>query len=384
MHHNRSTDPFARQLLAHPDDRERWAILADLLQRQGDPRGELIALDLALEAADAPLDPSTRETADRLRHVLAPRLLGPFADPGFSVPVRVTWRRGQVDAVRLDLRKSWTVANGGRTHHVVKLLFAQPGTRYLRRLDIRAPARGGMNELADALAIHPAPPLFELHVGDPPGARQRPTGSHEVGREPHLGLRWQLEWRMPSLLRAHPRLRFASLWGEVLRIPCRPGGKQERQAAVRAVRAGRCDLSAITTLGRALWDRSDAVALAAIEKCIELGPKAGPLAAPLCVMLRPPLGKTDPRPARVLEAIAEMGVAAAPAVEAIVFELDYYLNHRRGLEIVECLARLGPVARPALPRLRAIETHVWPGHTPGDYVQQVRKAARTAVERIGA
>jgi hypothetical protein len=317
-----------------------------------------------------------------LRTDLAPRLLGPLAAPELPVPVRFTWRRGHLHEVEIDLRRSWMLPHRGRQQHVVKLLFAQVAARYLRVLRIRAQPRRGMNELAEALQFRPAPPLLELHVGDPPVVRQRPSGPHELGREPHVGLRWQLEWRMTALLRAHPRLRLASLWGEILRIPCRPGGKQERQAAVRAVRANRFNLGSLTTLGRALWDRSEAVSFAALEKCAELGPLAAPLIPSLVVMLRPPLGRSDTRPSLALDALAEMGPAAAPAVDAIVLELDYYLNHRRGVEVIECLARLGPTARPALGRLEQIRAHHCPGHVPAEYVQQVRAAAEQAADKI--
>src|SRR5450432_1620723 len=39
-------EEFERRLVDHPDDRETWTVYADWLESQGDPRGELIALEL--------------------------------------------------------------------------------------------------------------------------------------------------------------------------------------------------------------------------------------------------------------------------------------------------------------------------------------------------
>src|SRR5258705_4746207 len=46
-------EELLRQILANPDDRELRAVYADALQANGDPRGELIALELANDPAHA-------------------------------------------------------------------------------------------------------------------------------------------------------------------------------------------------------------------------------------------------------------------------------------------------------------------------------------------
>lgn len=88
-------DEVIEALIAEPDGRERWALLSDLLQQEGDPRGELLALDLALEAAPQNADLLARRRGHLEEH--APALLGDLL--ASVVKERygdVVWRRGYV------------------------------------------------------------------------------------------------------------------------------------------------------------------------------------------------------------------------------------------------------------------------------------------------
>lgn len=96
------TTTFAELLRAIDDDLDNlahWHPLADWLIERDDPRGELINLDLALEAGDGDRD-ALHERRKEILASCAPSLLGEtFAkviEEGYGA---VTWRRGFVDEV---------------------------------------------------------------------------------------------------------------------------------------------------------------------------------------------------------------------------------------------------------------------------------------------
>jgi uncharacterized protein (TIGR02996 family) len=63
-------DPFLRDLLAKPDDRQTRQVYADWLEERGDPRGEFLRLEDAL-AALPKKDPSRQKLQTRLRELRA-------------------------------------------------------------------------------------------------------------------------------------------------------------------------------------------------------------------------------------------------------------------------------------------------------------------------
>jgi hypothetical protein len=116
--------------------REHAAIYADRLQATGDLRGELIAIDLALEQRRTPELEHRREAllATWCGDLLAPprdELVKPSSLHG---RIRTTW--GFLDA-RLDTAKH------------VRALFDHPTGRYLRRVELR----GEPMELFDAVRL---------------------------------------------------------------------------------------------------------------------------------------------------------------------------------------------------------------------------------------
>src|SRR5690554_2882063 len=86
---------FERPLFDDPDDSEAWAVYADWLSEQGDPAGELIALELEVEAAtangDRP-DPSVAAHYATLAHDGPRRWAAPaLAEPDAALAIE--WRR---------------------------------------------------------------------------------------------------------------------------------------------------------------------------------------------------------------------------------------------------------------------------------------------------
>lgn len=114
-------------------DRSTYAVYADELQRLGDPRGELIALQMAPET------PETIERANRL-----------IAEHGLAPPIaRVTWKWGFVESVRLDPQTT---------------TLDHPSLRFLRLVSIAAVETGAQSAI-DALASQPRTALRGLNLG---------------------------------------------------------------------------------------------------------------------------------------------------------------------------------------------------------------------------
>ncbi|MEM6928667.1 MAG: TIGR02996 domain-containing protein, partial [Myxococcota bacterium] len=91
-------EPLARALRDEPEDDEAWQVLADWLVEHGDPRGDLVVVERALEAADELDRPELRDRVVAVRATCAeqiPDALGaPHQTPllrrhGFLVGVRL-------------------------------------------------------------------------------------------------------------------------------------------------------------------------------------------------------------------------------------------------------------------------------------------------------
>jgi uncharacterized protein (TIGR02996 family) len=144
-------------LVADPDNVALHSAYADLLIEEGDPRGEYVRLELALEDAGLSADERadlTRRAADlRGRHERdwlgsLYHLVDPAADSmttlrraviGDRSPVRVTWRRGWLDAVTFNYPAP----------HCVEEAAACPAGRLLRAIH----ANGGWDEPPEAATV---------------------------------------------------------------------------------------------------------------------------------------------------------------------------------------------------------------------------------------
>lgn len=93
------------QLRARPDDEQLWLVYADWLQGQGDPRGELIALNVARAGGLEPARESelSREVSNLVaRH--RDELLGSAAR--FDRWIHMKWRYGFIEQMRVHVASS--------------------------------------------------------------------------------------------------------------------------------------------------------------------------------------------------------------------------------------------------------------------------------------
>ena len=165
-------------ILAAPDAAEGYAVYADWLEQQGDPRAELIQIQLAREASpdDAALEAREKELiTEHQDRWLAGLLHYPI---GPTRGTQVVWRRGFVYGAQIE-----TSYESNDAAIVYRELVSLPVARFLRVLRLGAActyAGRGDDDISilEALRDHPSPVLRQLvidcldrqmswtHVGD--------------------------------------------------------------------------------------------------------------------------------------------------------------------------------------------------------------------------
>jgi len=211
------TETLEAAILRDPDDLAAYAVYGDWLAEQGDPRGELIATQLA---ADATNDPEIRRAALRVfskhRDYFVGALGSMIATDSF------TWRAGFIHRAVLS-QDRLLIEGGARVAsslaEVVATLLAHPSARFLMDLVIRTNNRdiwnrtiGSQKDIVDRIAAARPLVLRRLQLGD------SAYGFANVGRIDHA-------W--PALASIHelvlqgdfalgkvvlPELRSISLW----------------------------------------------------------------------------------------------------------------------------------------------------------------------------
>lgn len=156
-------------ILRDPDDLESFAVYGDWLVEQGDPRGELVATQLAAER-----DPAMEREALRVFAKHRAYFIGSL---GSMVATNaLTWRAGFIRSAVLSVDRL-LIEDGARVAsslaEVVTTLLAHPSARFLVELEIRSHDRGAYNTVTgtqraviDAIAAHRPLVLRRLQLGD--------------------------------------------------------------------------------------------------------------------------------------------------------------------------------------------------------------------------
>lgn len=135
---------------AAPDDASRYAVLGDWLSSHGDPRGELIALELDTTKPTR----ARREREAQLQWLDGIRI---------NAPHRAQWRWGFVHTLAFELNRqdAWEEHRGDWPEALLGRELAHPSCRFLRELIVEAdPIEDGLRWLGE----HPPPVLRALHV----------------------------------------------------------------------------------------------------------------------------------------------------------------------------------------------------------------------------
>lgn len=154
--------PLRAAVYAHPDDDTVRAVLADALQTAGDPRGELIALQLAAETSEAQRERVAELMRDHGRGWLGP--LGELASSawfarGFLAGLELrAWTGGEARWQQLlDEPLLGTVEDlgaGSMQGERYAQLVTSPRMTALRRIEVFDPAVVAALEVADARLVH--------------------------------------------------------------------------------------------------------------------------------------------------------------------------------------------------------------------------------------
>ena len=128
------------QIDAAPDDDALYAVYGDLLARRGDPRGELIALQLAAQAQTGKAADKLRALATKYLTTHAAALLGPLAPHADAL----TWRSGFIRRIELASSPRVDVAA------VVAQVLPHPSGRFVVELALKLE---GADEADRVLAV---------------------------------------------------------------------------------------------------------------------------------------------------------------------------------------------------------------------------------------
>lgn len=83
----------ADMIPASLDDDEAWLAYADWLQSQGEPHGELIAIDMGIERGRTELAVARNELLAKYGHAILGETIAKFIASGYP---KVTWQRGHI------------------------------------------------------------------------------------------------------------------------------------------------------------------------------------------------------------------------------------------------------------------------------------------------
>lgn len=154
-------------ILENPDNPEAYLVYADWLQSQGDPRGELIAVQHGIfqKPEFRKWQELTRLEAALLeKHAAA--LLGGFADKERQKNLKITWQLGFVKSARIQSEYDAEVS----TAQLLGELLDHPSARFLQELTVGLASSDGENEyqsVIDALVEKKRPEtLRTLFLGD--------------------------------------------------------------------------------------------------------------------------------------------------------------------------------------------------------------------------
>jgi len=188
-------------ILADPYDISAYTVYADWLQEQGDPRGELMSLQLAAETRDAPrLD----KAAAALIQKNAAYFLGPLADHTLTYDGHdddaFSWRFGFIHSAKLSHNQYTNEDFEGSMAEVLETLLRHPSGRFLTELVFGFnddPNEDPLDDLIGILARKAPATLRKLHFGDFVYPDDTEMSWYHVG---NLGKLWKAVPRLQSLI----------------------------------------------------------------------------------------------------------------------------------------------------------------------------------------
>lgn len=154
-----------KTLRADPTDASTYAVYADWLQAQGDPRGELAALQIAGKTK-----PATKFLEANVDYFLGPlKDRQRCFDGNDKKKQAFTWKHGFIAAARLAHNQYGDNWKGALATDVLLPLLQHPSGKFLVELTLNEnddPSEGTLDDLFAVIAEHPIPTLRKLRIGD--------------------------------------------------------------------------------------------------------------------------------------------------------------------------------------------------------------------------
>jgi uncharacterized protein (TIGR02996 family) len=219
-------------ILASPNDVHAYQVYADWLQANGDLRGELMAIQIALTGGANP------ELAARQQALLTGSSELFYGDLHELVGqgVQVTWRFGFFDTVRISL--GYDDADGADIDALVAAAVSHTSARFLRRLTIGMFDYEGENHYERVIRVlakaGPKPTLRSLFIGDFEYPEETEISWANVG---DIGKLWALYPNLEELTLQGADIGLGKIDAPKLRsLTLRTGGLPA--AALKSVAAG--------------------------------------------------------------------------------------------------------------------------------------------------
>ncbi len=178
-------EAFTKTLVARPDDRAAWSAYADYLTEQGDPRGEFMAVQIALE--DESLSKAERtalkKTEAKLLKAHERDWLGPLA--AFTIDHVKNEKAYRDNGVTHTFRRGWVaeLAIPQLGVNLARAMVKAPGLQFLQALLIDTegseyPAGSRVPDYADG--------TYEPGADIPEDADEQTVAYHVLSRFPHF------------------------------------------------------------------------------------------------------------------------------------------------------------------------------------------------------
>jgi uncharacterized protein (TIGR02996 family) len=159
----KSNPELEKAIFADPYDRDAYSVYADWLQSEGDPRGELIALQIA----------GKTKAAQELLKKHASEFLGPLAEHQKTYDGKdadaFTWKFGFIHGARLSHESYANEEFEGSLAAILEDLLRHPSGKFLTELTMvfnGDPNEADLQDLIDILAKKAPTTLRKIHIGD--------------------------------------------------------------------------------------------------------------------------------------------------------------------------------------------------------------------------
>lgn len=155
------------RVIDDPGDLDGWMVLADLLQKRGDPHGELIALQVAADRQPLGKKKTPAQTAFAKAFAkAAPKLIQPLVKHGASTKdpwaEPFVWRTGFVR--RATIHEPQQRGTTPTPVQALSDLLALPAARFLTELSFRTSRQDEVHAMLDAIGERPPRALRELEL----------------------------------------------------------------------------------------------------------------------------------------------------------------------------------------------------------------------------